>query len=434
LSYHAVDLAQLIERRPDQARRVLLDIAALASQGQITPLPYALYPADAAGQALDELKRSAHTGKLIIDTTSIPAPARQVTFDPDGSYLVTGGTAGFGAETARWLARNGAGHVIATGRRAPDHPPALPNITTMAADVTDRAAMAEVIADAQALAPHGLRGVFHCAATYDDAPVTDLAPARYAAVLAPKATGAVLLSELTSDCDLDYFVLYSSISALLGNRLQASYAAANMCLESLALQRRESGKPALAIGWGAIAGTGIVARDNLTESITGLGLEPMPPAEALSRLGEILLREQAPHSAIIARADWDRVRVMLPSAAAARFSGLVTPDADRPGQAASLRGQLHAADPAHALQTAVNAITSLVANIMRTSPDRISLATPLNLIGLDSILATELAVTMRRELAIDIPALEILGSGGITHLASRALAAAGIRHQQGQHP
>ncbi|MEH0574675.1 SDR family NAD(P)-dependent oxidoreductase [Streptomyces sp. B21-108] len=431
LSYFAVDLAQLIDRRPERAREVLSDIARLAGEGRIEPLPHIVYPAAGLDDAFNRLKRSEHIGKLVIDTTGIAA--QRVTFDPEGVYLVTGGTAGFGAATARWLADHGAGRVIVTGRREPAQQPDRAGITFMAADVTDRAAMTQVIDHARTCAPGGLRGVFHCAAGYDDGPLEEQTRDRYEGVLAPKVTGAHLLDELTSDCDLDHFVLYSSISALLGNRLQASYAAANLCLETLARRRRDRGQAALAVGWGAIAGTGVVVRDNLAESMTRLGLEPISTAEALDRLGRLLTGD-APHSAVIARVDWERAGLMFPAAAATRFSHLITSASGQQDRAGtSLREQLQAGEAADAEELATQALTDVIAAVLRTEPERLSPSVPLNRLGLDSILATELGVTLRRQLDLDIPTLEILASQGIRDLANRAMAAAGISHAKEQH-
>jgi len=431
LSYFAVDLAQLIERRPERAGEVLSDVARLAHEGRIEPLPHTVYPAAGLDDAFNQLKRSEHIGKLVIDTTDIPAPARRAAFDPEGAYLVTGGTAGFGAATARWLVDHGAGHVIVTGRRMPAEQPDRANITVMTADVTDRAAMEKVVSAARGIAPRGLRGVFHCATTYFDYPLEEQTRDGYEGVLAPKIVGAQHLDELTRDCELDHFVMYSSISALFGNRLQASYCAANLALETLARQRRDRGEPALAVAWGTIGGTGALERYGLTESTRSLGLEPMPPAEALDCMGRLLAGD-APHSAVIARVDWERAGVMFPATVAARFSDVITHASGGQDRAASLREQLQNSDESEAQDLATEAITGLIATIMRTDPERLSPSVPLNRLGLDSILATELGVTMRREFDLDIPTLEILSSQGIRDLAGRAVAAAGVRSAKEQ--
>ena len=58
-----------------------------------------------------------------------PAPADPVypsaaltEWQPRGTVLVTGGTGGIGAHLARWLAGNGAPHLLLTSRRGGDAP------------------------------------------------------------------------------------------------------------------------------------------------------------------------------------------------------------------------------------------------------------------------------------------------------------------------
>lgn len=100
LSYFAVDLAQLIQRRPAMARDTLNAVAGLITTGAVSPPPHRGLPAADVQEALAVLKRSTHIGKLVIDLATPPPPGR-IAFDPDAGYLVTGGTRGFGAATAR---------------------------------------------------------------------------------------------------------------------------------------------------------------------------------------------------------------------------------------------------------------------------------------------------------------------------------------------
>src|SRR5205823_616446 len=51
--------------------------------------------------------------------TRAPLPAVRDTWRPGGTVLVTGGTGGVGSEVARWLAGNGAEHLVLVSRRGP---------------------------------------------------------------------------------------------------------------------------------------------------------------------------------------------------------------------------------------------------------------------------------------------------------------------------
>jgi hypothetical protein len=61
--------------------------------------------------------------------------------------------------------------------------------------------------------------------------------------------------------DLDFFIMFSSLSGALGNIGQVSYAAANSFMDQLCEYRRQKlGLPALSVNWGPISGTGVLER------------------------------------------------------------------------------------------------------------------------------------------------------------------------------
>ncbi|MGW0533152.1 KR domain-containing protein [Streptomyces sp. NPDC003032] len=156
-----------------------------------------------------------------------------------------------------------------------------------------------------------VRGVVHAAMVLDDAQLAQLSQERVQAVLGPKMHGTLLLDAYTTNCDLDFFVAYSSLSALVGNAGQGPYAAANLFLEALARARRRTGKPAPAIAWGAIGETGYVARhQEMAQAVQRWGLEDVSPAEACAALDDVLAR--GPAVVGIGRVDWARAGRVLP--------------------------------------------------------------------------------------------------------------------------
>src|SRR4029077_7558130 len=83
-----------------------------------------------------------------------------------------------------------------------------------------------------------LRGVFHLAMVIDDAPLAALTPDRMRSVLEPKACGAWLMQQAPGEMNLDFFVMFSSVSSIFGNPAQGNYSAANASLDSLAHHRQ----------------------------------------------------------------------------------------------------------------------------------------------------------------------------------------------------
>jgi hybrid polyketide synthase/nonribosomal peptide synthetase ACE1 len=79
-------------------------------------------------------------------------------------------------------------------------------------------------------------------------------------VLGPKIKGAVYLDELFQENTLDFFVLFSSVTAIAGNRGQSAYTTANMFMSALATQRRSKGLAASILHIGAVMGVGYINR------------------------------------------------------------------------------------------------------------------------------------------------------------------------------
>lgn len=82
-------------------------------------------------------------------------------------------------------------------------------------------------------------------------------------VVRPKVDGSIHLNDLLQDLDLDFFVFFSSLSAVTGNVGQANYSAANLFMSSLAEQRRQSGLAASVINIGPVLGTGYISKEDI---------------------------------------------------------------------------------------------------------------------------------------------------------------------------
>ncbi|WP_398957728.1 SDR family NAD(P)-dependent oxidoreductase [Streptomyces sp. GC420] len=192
------------------------------------------------------------------DTAGTPLPRWG-----DGAVLITGGTGGLGALFARHLVvEHGVRELVLVSRRGGDAPGAVglreelvalgaSRVVVEACDVSDREQVAGLV---RRVGP-GLCGVVHTAGVLEDATVEGLTGERLEAVLRPKADAAWHLHELTRDLGLSAFVLFSSVSGLLGTAGQGNYAAANAFLDALAVHRQAQGLPALSLAWGLWDGT-----------------------------------------------------------------------------------------------------------------------------------------------------------------------------------
>jgi NADP-dependent 3-hydroxy acid dehydrogenase YdfG len=111
---------------------------------------------------------------------------------------------------------------------------------TRALDVSDESAVAALVREIGETMPR-LGGVLHAAATFDDGFLLQLDAERLTGVMAAKAYGAWNLHRQTAAMELDFFVLFSSVSSVVGSPGQANYVAANAFLDALAQHRRRRG-------------------------------------------------------------------------------------------------------------------------------------------------------------------------------------------------
>ncbi|WFB09504.1 type I polyketide synthase [Streptomyces sp. LX-29] len=230
---------------------------------------------------------------------------------PAGTTLVTGGTGALGAQVARWLARNGAEHLLLASRRGADAPGAAElreeltalgaEVTLAACDVADREALAALLAEIPAERP--LTAVVHTAAVIEDGVIEGLTPDQMDRVLRLKVDATRHLHELTRDLELSAFVLFSHFSAVFGAPGQGNQAPGNAYLHAFAERRRAEGLPATTLSWGPW-GDGTTVDGAVGDRMRRHGINEMAPEPAVAALRHALDRDETALTVI--DMDWRR--------------------------------------------------------------------------------------------------------------------------------
>jgi NADPH:quinone reductase-like Zn-dependent oxidoreductase/acyl carrier protein len=444
LSFFAVDLAAMLEERPDQIADLLRKLLAEFQHGSLKPSPVRVFPASQAAEMLRCMANAQHIGRLALtfDEPEVmvrPALPGRVDFRPDGGYLLTGGLGGIGMLVARWMVEHGARHLVLVGRRAPSEQAqrAIREmeahgaiVRTIAADVSKPQEVKRILASFEDGFP-ALRGVLHAAAVVDDALVVNIDPARLEQVMGPKAFGAWNLHRQTAHQELDFFVMFSSIAAVLPQPGHGSYAAANAFLDALARHRRSLGKPGLSVNWGGWSGTGLAITAGASSTIRGYaarGMKPLSSRQGLDALGHLLGRTEA--VALAVPVDWRKL------AASYRTEGVpvvLSNLAQQQSQSASSEtwkddpvGQIRTAPAGQRRELLENHLRSELARVLRLAPARIERNNRLGSMGLDSLMAVTFVRRLSASLGILLPATAAFNYPTIATLATHVALKLGV--------
>jgi acyl transferase domain-containing protein/NAD(P)-dependent dehydrogenase (short-subunit alcohol dehydrogenase family)/ubiquinone/menaquinone biosynthesis C-methylase UbiE/acyl carrier protein/ribosomal protein S18 acetylase RimI-like enzyme len=400
----------------------------------------------------DDADECAFRGGVRFVPTLLPSPqASELRRDwRGGCYLITGGLGGVGLNIARWMAQQGARRIVLLSRRT------LParaewdgmdpadvrgemiarireierfgaEVLPIAIDVADQAALRRVVGDLLAQAWGPIRGVVHAAAAIEDRLLTELDRAAIDASFQAKVRGALNLEFCLSGQPLEFLVYCSSVSSLLGQVGQASYSAANACLDALASRARSKGLPALSVLWGGWQGAGMASSGGGLRSIQSLerlGVWGFSAAQATAALGRLLGRETA--QAVVTRLDWAGLGrdASLPPLLR-RLAAAAPVASDEPmmreraqDSATSMRRKLLAlAAGSERGEELQRQLRELLAGVLRLEPAAIDSHTTLGSLGLDSLMAVEFKNRCERSFDLKLSPTLVWSYPTITALA-----------------
>lgn len=441
VSFTAIDLDRMLHDRVPFLDDLIQAVRGGFERGDFEPVPVTAFPAAETEQAFRFMAQSKHIGKVVIrmegqEVTVHPSRRASQAVRPDATYLITGGTRGFGLEIAKWLAGRGARHLVLVSRGGASDPEARHAVMVMrgkgidvlarAVDVTDEAQVAGLFAEIEGKMPP-LRGVVHGAMVLDDGLLAGLSPARFERVLAPKIQGAWLLHRHSIDRPLDFFLMLSSISSLVGNAGQANYAAANAFLDHFAHYRRSLGLPATTVNWGALAEVGVAARNPAVEQVlASAGIRSLPIQQALAAVGRVLEHPQAQVG--VFDVDWQKWTAALPQMAALPvFQDVIAASAKtQAGRVLSpamrLKCKLALLEHHERQEYLQSVITEALAQVLQLPVSQIGPEAQIAHLGLDSLMTVELRNSLQGKHGIEISAVGLLKGGTISYLASQTLA------------
>jgi acyl transferase domain-containing protein/aryl carrier-like protein len=373
--------------------------------------------------------------RLLRRVSAAPRPPK---LKEDVTYLITGGLGSLGLACAERLVQWGARNLALLSRSTPsDH--ALRScgelerrgvrILRVLADVASRDALSAALEQIRARGPR-LGGIVHAAGVLNDGVLVRQSAADFEEVMRPKVDGAWNLHELTQGHSLDFFICFSSMAALLGSPGQAAYAAANACLDALALYRRAMGLPATSINWGVWSDIGMAARNrsrirDVVQDLHGGMMSPRqaldafalafgadaPASIAIGNLSPNWLRQVGQHASSVPA----MLRELVPSSGAANARQSLAPPRRR---------DLEELSPEARRLAVEEYVTREVRAVLGLGDDQeVDPLAPLLDSGLDSLAAIELRDRLAQATSAPFPASLLFDNPSIVKLAEVMLIA-----------
>jgi NAD(P)-dependent dehydrogenase (short-subunit alcohol dehydrogenase family) len=261
-------------------------------QGHLQPIPLArVSPASEMPETFRLMQQSKHIGKVVVElrnsqgkllVSDVQAPQkRPVTLDGSAAYLLVGGLGGLGRSIARYMVQQGARNLIFLSRSADKNDQRyrdfIKEIEGMGSTVqcvrgsVARQADVERAID-EALAP--VRGILNMTIALADEAFLRMTIEDWNTSVEPKVKGTWNILEITKSrgLDLDFLVLISSLSGIVGQTGQANYSSANTFLDAFSQYSTIQGLPCTTITFGVIEGIGVMSNNvELLKKLQGSG-------------------------------------------------------------------------------------------------------------------------------------------------------------------
>ncbi|KAJ6443714.1 Polyketide synthase [Purpureocillium lavendulum] len=395
-----VNVAQI--GREKRARLLQMAFGYLRS-GRVGPFtPTNVHPVDDLARVFSP-GVAGNQGKIVIelkDDALVPVPAPSpalLDLNPGATYLISGGLGALGLTIAKNLALRGARHLVLLSRFG---------VTTARQEAGD--------------------SIFQ-----------NMTIEKWDIATRPKILGTRNLHDMMPK-DLDFFILLSSMSGIIGNSGQANYCAGNAYEDAVARHRRSLGLAATTLNIGLVTDA---SHFNESSTFDDYLKKYGHWAPALVTDGEMqvvisrVMREGAlamPDQLLVgivddvkrdSRTSWSNDRKFDHRIARAGSSSATASDTGSGTTEANIEDQMRAAKTVREAAVVVeNALKTNVAAAMTASPDDIDVERPLHSFGVDSLKAVEVRNWIFRELRCDVSVFDILSPQPLAKLAIRIVA------------
>ncbi|KAI9662567.1 MAG: putative secondary metabolism biosynthetic enzyme [Bathelium mastoideum] len=452
VTFAFIDVGLIAYENGSVFNRVLRDVLQLAHAGKIAePRPLHLFSYSQIQEAFRIMQTGSHIGKFVLEPHKddivpiIPSSKPSYYFKANATYLITGGMGGLGRSMARWMAARGARNLILLSRSGIDHPAARDLLADMDAtgvtvaapkcDVSNKALLQTTLTDCLKVMPP-IRGAILGAMTLKDTTYAKMSIQDYQTAVVPKVRGSWNVHDLLPK-DLDFFILLSSASGVVGNFGQSNYCVGNTYQDALARHRVAQGLKAASVDLGMILSVGFAAENQDTMAhLRQAGFNAMREGEFLAMLNALCNPNLPPPNPISSQ-----IAIGIEAPEAMRIKGIDEPpwmqdplfkqlfqirtgtgsgsDANKDAKKYGVMLSTCTTDE-EATNVVTDAIVQKLCKALSTTAREIDIKKPLHAYGVDSLVAVELRTWFAKEIAAEVAVFDIMGGSSLQQLATLA--------------
>ncbi|KAJ5103216.1 hypothetical protein N7532_003745 [Penicillium argentinense] len=424
------NILDFLRDQMDLARYIWSKVVRLFHEGRLRgPSSLSVYGVTDVEEAFAALGTEKHVviatdGNEVV-TVSQPKPPTTL-FRSDASYLLIGGLGGIGSTIALWMADQGARNLVLVNRSGL----ATEASHSLVRDLSDKG-VRQMFLDILWGAPP-VRGIVHGAMILKDVHIEKMTSYDYFEVLRPRYNGTWNLHR-HAPADLDFFLMLSSISGVIGNATQAAYAAGSAFMDSFAAYRNTLGLPAISLDLGTVTDVGyLAANKELATKMARQGFQGTDKKTLLSLIQVAISQPTKVGNAqiITGLGEWKEGESLgnFDAPLFAQFRVRFRRDgetADSKDAVEILRGSLRASKSQdEAIPVIYEALSGKISTRLGISVERIDPASPLSEFGVDSHVAVELRNWINKTMDSAVSILEILASDSVLqlvgHIAGRS--------------
>ncbi|OAQ63678.2 polyketide synthase [Pochonia chlamydosporia 170] len=470
-SYSGFYLDAEMARRHDVVKDLLHDIVAHFERGLISSLsPKKVFPMSSIQDGFRHLQQGTHIGKIVFSVRQpdgslnldikrvVRNRMRRLQLDPSASYLLVGGLGGLGRSVARHLVEQGARSLVFLSRSAgsgaedADTVRELEGMGSKVQLIKGSVVSEEDVVGAVQQATN-LKGIIQASMVLRDENITRMSLEQWNQAVAPKVRGTWNLHNATvkAGIELDFFVLFSSMSGVTGQAGQANYAGANTFLDSFVQYRTSLQMLCSAIDIGAVQDIGYVSQDEaLLKRMKATSAHGITEEELMETLSAAILLPRSKDATDQDHTYSDRNTIGLGLSLNVSLSDKDSRafwrqdrrlavyhnnsnKANADGDATASGGDwlktflARARSDTSLLKTEESAnllaieIGKKLFGFLLKPVDELNTSAPLSQLGLDSLVSVEMRSWWRQAFGFDIRLLELLGMGTLDELGRHAV-------------